>query len=138
MLYRLMADILVVLHFAFIAFVVFGGFLVLWRRCLAMVHLPAAAWGVWIEFRQGVCPLTPLENQFRALAGEKGYAGGFIEHYLIPTIYPTGLTKELQIVLGSFVIIVNVGIYAWVMARAWNESSCESGTRHRERGPREK
>lgn len=118
MIYRLLADLLVALHFAFILFVVLGGFLAWrWRR-VAWVHLPAALWGVLIEFMGWVCPLTPLENRFRALAGEGGYQGGFIEHYLIPVMYPEDWTVRLRIVLGSLVVAVNlVAYYRFVLSR---------------------
>jgi hypothetical protein len=107
-----------VVHAAFIAFVVAGGLLVRWRRRIAWLHLPAVAWGALIEFRGWVCPLTPLEIWARARAGETGYSGGFIEHYLLPVVYPGELTRELQIVLGALVLIVNALVYAWVVSRA--------------------
>lgn len=117
MIYRFLADSLVALHLAFILFVVLGGFLTWrWRR-VAWVHLPAAAWGALIEFMGWVCPLTPLENRFRRLAGQLGYDGGFIEHYLIPVIYPDDWTLGLRIVLGGFVVIVNAVAYAGFAAR---------------------
>jgi polyferredoxin len=116
--YRLLADLLVGLHFLFIVFVVAGGFLAWrWRRA-AWVHLPVAAWGALIEFAGWVCPLTPLENQFRRAAGESGYAGGFIEHYLIPVIYPGGLTRGIQIGLGIAVIAVNLAAYGGLLRRS--------------------
>jgi hypothetical protein len=106
-----MADLLVVIHGAFVLFVVCGGFLA-WRwPGLAWVHAPAAVWGALIEFAGWVCPLTPLENRFRALAGQSGYPGGFIEHHLIPVIYPSALSAGMQVVLGSFVILVNALAY---------------------------
>ena len=115
--YRLLADLLVGMHFLFIVFVVAGGFLAWrWRRA-AWVHLPVAAWGALIEFAGWVCPLTPLENQFRRAAGESGYAGGFIEHYLIPVIYPGGLTRDIQIGLGIAVIAVNLAAYGGLRRR---------------------
>lgn len=112
MIYRLLADVLLVLHLAFVIFVVAGGALV-WRRpWLAGLHLPAVAWGAWIEFSAGICPLTPLENRLRQAGGEAGYTGGFIEHYLLPLIYPAGLTPRLQLVLGGLVLAVNLVAYA--------------------------
>ncbi len=117
MLFRLAADVVVALHFGFIVFVVAGGFLVWrWRR-LAWVHLPVAAWGALIEFTGWICPLTPLENALRRRAGEAGYAGGFIEHYVIPIIYPAGLTPRLQIILGIAVLVVNAVAYGVLVAR---------------------
>ncbi len=117
MLFRLAADVVVALHFGFIVFVVAGGFLVWrWRR-LAWVHLPVAAWGALIEFTGWICPLTPLENALRRRAGEAGYAGGFIEHYVIPIIYPAGLTPRLQIILGIAVLVVIAVGYGVLVAR---------------------
>jgi hypothetical protein len=115
--YRLLADLVVILHAAFVAFVMLGGLLVLrWPR-LAWVHLPVVAWGAGIEFLGGICPLTPLENRWRALAGESGYTGGFVEHYVIPVLYPEGLTRQVQLGLGLFVLAVNASIYAWMLWR---------------------
>jgi len=115
---RLAADALVVVHLAFIVFVLGGGLLVLWRGSFAVVHLPAVAWGAWTEFTGTICPLTPLENTLRQAAGEAGYAGGFVEHYLIPLIYPEGLTPRTQIALGILVVAINVAVYALVLRRS--------------------
>ena len=99
--FRLLADVTVLLHGAFMAFVVVGGLLAWrWRR-VVWVHVPCALWGAMVELAGWVCPLTPLENAFRARAGEAGYRGGFIEHYLVPAIYPAGLTRAHQVVLGA-------------------------------------
>lgn len=112
MLWRLLANAVVLLHGLFILFIVFGGFLT-WRwRGVAWVHVPFAVWGVLIEYFGWVCPLTPLENHFRARAGLAGYSGGFIEHYLLPIIYPAGLTPRTQILLGTLALIVNLCAYA--------------------------
>ncbi|OLF54537.1 DUF2784 domain-containing protein [Pseudomonas chlororaphis] len=112
MLYRLAADALVSLHLAFILFVLLGGLLVLqWPR-LAWLHLPAAAWGVAVEVFHLPCPLTAWENRLRQGAGQQGYGGGFIEQYLIPLIYPAGLTPRIQLGLGALVLLVNVLVYA--------------------------
>lgn len=117
MVYRLLADLVVVLHFAFVLFVVFGGLFALrWPRA-AWIHLPAALWGAGIEFVQGICPLTPLENRLRRLGGEAGYSGGFVERYVTAALYPEGLTREVQLVLGGLVILVNVVVYAMVWRR---------------------
>ena len=101
---RLAADLLVVIHLGFILFVIGGGFLLLKWRWLVVAHLPAALWGALIEFQGWLCPLTPLEQRLRLAAGEQGYAGGFIQHYLLPVIYPEALTRDIQILLGVAVI----------------------------------
>lgn len=107
-----LADLVVIAHGLFIVFVVAGGLLVLrWPR-VAWVHLPAAVWGVLIEWLGWICPLTPLENMLRRAAGQAGYSGGFVERYLLPLIYPAGLTPALQLWLGLLVLGVNVAIYA--------------------------
>ena len=115
MIFRILADAVLVIHLGFILFVVAGAFLVRWRRGVAWVHLPAAAWGALIEFMGWRCPLTPLEIWARSRAGETGYSGGFIEHYLLPVVYPAALTPDVQIVLGALVVVVNVSIYAWIL-----------------------
>lgn len=117
MSYRLLADLVLVAHAAFVVFVVLGGLAVLrWPR-LAWVHVPVAIWGAGIEFAGGICPLTPLENHLRRLAGEQGYAGGFVEHYVVAALYPEGLTRGVQIALGLLVIAVNLAIYACIWRR---------------------
>ena len=115
--YRLLADLVVVLHLAFVVFVVVGGLLVLRWRWVAWLHVPAALWGALIEFFGWVCPLTPLERWLRRRAGEVGYEGGFVEHYLLPILYPGGLTREIQVLLGVAVVAVNAGLYGWVLWR---------------------
>jgi len=116
---RVLADAVVVSHLAFIAFVLAGGVLVItWRRRVAWLHLPAVAWAAYAEFTATICPLTPLENALRLRAGQSGYAGGFVEHYLIPIIYPAGLTPNAQGVLGAVVIAVNLLFYAIAWRRA--------------------
>ena len=115
--YSLLADAVVLVHGLFVLFVVFGGLPVLrWPR-LAWFHLPAAVWGAGIELSGGVCPLTYLEVRFRRLAGEAGYAGSFIEHYLVPLIYPEGLTRQGQIVLGLLAALLNLAVYGVVFLR---------------------
>lgn len=117
MLASLVADLVAMIHFGFILFVVFGGLLALrWPRA-AWLHLPAAVWGAAIVLIGGVCPLTPLENALRGAADQAGYEGGFIERYLMPLIYPPGLTRTVQIVLGVLVVAVNLGVYAVVLKR---------------------
>lgn len=116
-LYRLLANAVVTFHALFILFVLFGGFLAWrWRR-MAVVHIPCAVWGMLIEFRGWICPLTPLENSLRAKAGQQGYSGGFVEHYLLPALYPSGLTPRVQAVLGTAVLLINVFAYAVVVRR---------------------
>jgi hypothetical protein len=114
MIYRLLADCLVLVHLAFVIFVVAGGLLILWRPWLRWIHLPAAVWGALIEFTGWICPLTPWEQALRLKAGQAGYTGGFVEHYVLPILYPAELTQAVQVVLGLLVIGVNVAIYAFV------------------------
>jgi hypothetical protein len=109
--YRLLADALVVLHGLFVLFVVFGSLLTLWRSWVIWLHLPAAAWGALIELLGWVCPLTPWEQALRLRAGQTGYTGGFIDHYLVPLIYPPGLTPRTQIILGILVVLLNAASY---------------------------
>ena len=116
MIWSLIADALVILHFGFTAFVIFGGFLTWrWPR-LAFLHLPALAWGCWVEVSHSICPLTPLENQFRHLGGEAGYTGGFLAHYLVRLLYPPGLTWHIQWVLAAVLIALNAIAY-WGLVR---------------------
>lgn len=117
MAFRFFADAVVALHLAFILFVIAGGLLVARYPRAAYVHLPAVAWVAWLEFTGAICPLTPLENMLRVSAGEAGYAGGFIDHYLLAIIYPSGLTPHVQTVLGIAVLVLNVGAYAWLWRR---------------------
>ena len=117
--YRLLANAVVVFHALFIVFIVFGGFLA-WRqrwRGVALVHVPAAVWGVLIEYQGWICPLTPLENSLRVKAGQSGYSGGFVEHYLLPAVYPAGLTPRIQMLLGSLALVVNVVAYTVLVRR---------------------
>ena len=112
--YALLADAVVVVHLGFVLFVVTGGFLVLRWPWLAWVHVPAAAWGALIEFVGWFCPLTPLEHWLRRAAGGEAHAAGFVEHYLLPVLYPGALTREIQIALGIGVLAVNAVAYALV------------------------
>lgn len=112
MLYTTLADLVVLAHFGFVVFVVAGGIAVLrWPR-VAWVHLPAAAWGALIEYAGWICPLTPLENALREAGGQAAYSGDFVEHYVVPVLYPAALTRDTQIALGSAVLLVN-GIVYW-------------------------
>jgi hypothetical protein len=114
---RALADLVLTFHLAFILFVVAGGLLALRWRWMPWVHLPAALWGVYIEVSGGVCPLTPLENALRREAGVSGYAGSFVEHYLVPVIYPAGLSQPLQLVLAAVVVLSNALVYAMIWRR---------------------
>ncbi len=111
MLYQVAATAIAILHLAFILFVIFGGFLVVrWPR-LAWIHLPAAVWGVLIEWLSWYCPLTTWENILLQRAGRAGYSSGFVAHYIMPVIYPAGLTRGHEIAIGAFVLVLNAGIY---------------------------
>lgn len=113
----LLADGLVLVHLAFIVFAVLGAALLfVWPR-LVWLHLPALLWAGWIEFSGGICPLTPIEQRWREAAGQAGYQGGFIEHYLVPVIYPEGLTRDIQFILGGVLILVNVLLYGLWLSR---------------------
>ena len=121
MIWSLLADALGVLHFAFTAFVVFGGFLA-WRwPWLAALHLPALAWGCWVEVSHSICPLTPLENHFRQLGGEAGYTGGFLAHYLVAVLYPPSLTWHIQWLLAGLLVLLNAAAYGRLLARMRSE-----------------
>ena len=113
----LLADAVIVIHLLFIAFVVAGGLVVLYRPKVAFLHLPAAFWGAFIEFSGWICPLTPLENHLRQLGGESAYSGDFVDRYLIPVIYPAGLTNQIQNILGAFVVAINLVFYFFAIRR---------------------
>lgn len=117
MTYRVAADAVLIAHFAFVLFVVLGGLLVLRWPKLAWIHLPAVAWAAFAEFSGSICPLTPLEVALRRSAGDAGYAGDFIEHYVVSLLYPDGLTREMQTVLGAIVVGLNVVFYVAAVRR---------------------
>ena len=117
MLYRLLADLVVVAHLVFIVYALFGGLFGLWKKWSLFVHLPTAAWIAVVEFQGWICPLTPLENKLRSAGGAAAYATGFVERYLIPVIYPPGLTRTVQFMLGGVAIAVNVAVYIFVLHR---------------------
>ncbi len=119
MIYRFLADSVLIFHLLFIGFVFFGGLLALRSPWAALAHIPAVCWGVFIELTGGLCPLTVLEVRFRRIAGDAGYSGSFIEHYLLPIIYPAGLTTEVQFWLAGFIILINGFIYGRVVYRWW-------------------
>lgn len=112
-----LADAVLLTHLAFVLFVIFGGALAWYRMRLAALHLPALLWGMWVEFSGAVCPLTVLELRLRRLAGEAGYRGGFIEHYVGRLLYPPGLTHEMQYVLGALLVAFNAAVYAGAVRR---------------------
>jgi hypothetical protein len=113
-----LADLVVLLHFGFVLFVMLGGLLVFWRSWIAWCHIPAVLWGAGIEFLGWICPLTPLENMLRTRGGDTGYASGFIEHYIMPILYPAALTRKMQIGFGIIVLGVNIAVY-W---KLWQKS----------------
>ncbi len=117
MIFHVLADLVVAFHGAYVVFVLFGALLALRWPWVLWVHLPNAIWGVLIEYAGWVCPLTPLENYLRARAGEAGYSGDFIEHYILRALYPHGLTPAVRWVLGTFALLVNVTAYALVLRR---------------------
>lgn len=114
MIYLILADLLVIVHLLFIFFVLLGGLLLMLHRCFIFLHLPAVIWAVLISFKGWICPLTPLENYLRDVAGSTGYEQGFVEYYLIPIIYPSSLTANIQVMLGILVVAINLGIYCLV------------------------
>ena len=115
MIFRLAAELVILVHFAFVAFVVLGASLVFYRPWIAFVHVPAVLWGAATELLGIVCPLTPLEQRLWRFAGETGYAGDFIDHYLTPILYPAGLTRGVQVALGSALLALNLAVYGWVL-----------------------
>ena len=117
MLSRLAADAVLLLHLAFIAFALFGSVLALHWRWIAVVQLPAAVWGIFVELTGRLCPLTAIENHFRTLAGQGGYSESFVERYVLPVIYPFGLTRHLQLFLAGIVLAVNVAVYGLLLLR---------------------
>lgn len=113
-MYQVLADLVLIVHLTFVIFVLCGGLLVLrWRR-IAWLHLPAAIWGAAVEFGGWICPLTPLENWLRAQAGEIGYSSDFVAYYLLPVLYPTSLTYDIQLILGTAVLLINISMYGWL------------------------
>lgn len=115
--WRILADLLVVLHLGFAAFVVFGGFLAWKWRWVILAHLPALAWGLWVEASGRICPLTPLENHLRRLAGEAGYRGGFLDHYVVSILYPPGLTRLDQWMFAALLLALNIAAYGGLLGR---------------------
>ena len=122
MIYRIAADAVVVVHFGFVLFAVLGGWLVCRRAAVAWLHVPALLWGLWIELSHRICPLTPLENRLRDLAGDRGYSGGFIEHYLVPLIYPPGLRAGDQLFLAALLAAINLAAYGFAVRQHFRRS----------------
>lgn len=123
MMYAWLADLVIGVHFLFIVFAVAGGALALRWRWMPWLHLPSLAWGATVEFTGWICPLTPLENVLRRAAGASTYTQGFVEHYLVPLIYPAGLTREWQWVLGGLLLVINAAVYALVWRRRRSRSA---------------
>lgn len=120
--FAVLAGVVVLLHVAFVLFAVAGALLALRWRWVSWVHIPAAAWAAYIEFSGGICPLTPLENSLRAKAGLDFYSGDFVARYLFPVLYPDGLTRDTQVVVGALVLAVNAVLYAWLVRRVQRKS----------------
>ena len=123
MFYRVAADVVLLVHFGFITFVVLGGLIAFRWLPIIYLHLPTVVWGALIEFQGWICPLTPLEHHLLRAAGEEGYTGSFLEHYLLPVIYPAALTDTVQIVLGMLVVAVNFAIYTVLWHRNFNRGA---------------
>ena len=113
-MYQLLADLVLIVHLAFVVFVLCGGLLVLKWRWIVWLHLPAVTWGAFVEFSGWICPLTPLENWLRAQGGEISYRSDFMAQYLLPVLYPGDLTRDLQFLLGTGVIVLNTAVYWWI------------------------
>jgi hypothetical protein len=129
MLARALADAVVVAHLAFIVFVLLGGFWVLRRPAVAWLHLPALAWGAYAELTSTVCPLTPLENLLRSAGGEEGYGGTFVDRYVMPVIYPPGLTPAMQTAIGAGLLLLNAALYAYAWRRVRSRRASGAPTR---------
>ena len=117
MLPRLLADFILLFHFAFIIFAIFGGLIVLYKRWMLWIHVPAILWSSAVNLADWVCPLTPLENLLYSMAGQAGYKGGFIEHYITPLVYPNSMPRELELVAGISILVWNVFVYTFVAYR---------------------
>ena len=121
--YGIFADIVVLIHLTFVIFAVLGAVLIIWWRWTTWLHFPAFLWAVWIEFSGGICPLTPLENWLRIKAGQGGYEGAFVATYLLPVLYPAGLTRNVQLLLAMMVIVINVAIYGSIFYKRNREKA---------------
>lgn len=127
----ILADGVVLLHLAFVLFVIFGGLLVLRYPRFAFAHVPAFIWGAYIEISGGLCPLTSVENRLRQKVAEGGYDAGFIEHYIYPVLYPPGLTRTMQLWLAAFVVVLNGFIYGWILLRRQQNNPNGPASRNR-------
>jgi hypothetical protein len=116
MVYCLLADVVFIIHLCFIVFVVIGAFFVLKWRWVAFIHIPAVIWGLAIEFLNAPCPLTPWEQQLLLRAGEEAYRGGFVDHYIVPLIYPDA-NPRFFLEAGIFLLVLNCVVYAWIIMR---------------------
>lgn len=125
MIYRVAADAVLLVHLSFVLFVVLGGFVVLRHKRVVWIHLPAAAWGIGIEVAGGICPLTTIENWLRRSAGDSGYPGGFVEHYIVPVIYPAALSRATQFWLAGIALAINILIYSYIFYRRRHGSDQE-------------
>jgi hypothetical protein len=123
MWYSWLADLILCVHLGFVLFVIFGGLLVLRWRWIVWLHLPAVTWGAFVEFSGWICPLTPLENWLRAQGGEATYHSDFIAQYLLPVLYPGDLTRDLQLLLGTGVVVLNTAVYWWLWRIQAREAS---------------
>ena len=119
MFYRIAADAVLLVHLVFVVFVVAGALLVMRRQWVAWLHIPAAAWGIFVELTGRICPLTTLENYLLEKAGLGGYSESFIQHYLVPIIYPAGLTRDTQFAIAVIVAFINGAAYGWILYRYW-------------------
>jgi Protein of Unknown function (DUF2784) len=117
MWYRFLADALVVFHLCFVLFVICGGLVVVRWKWVALLHVPAALWGMLVEWTGWMCPLTPLENSFREMGGGVPYEGGFVEHYIMPVLYPVDLTRDFQVTLGTVILLINAILYGIAFTR---------------------
>ncbi|MCK4987653.1 MAG: DUF2784 domain-containing protein [Desulfobacterales bacterium] len=113
--YHLLADLVVIIHLTFVLFSVAGALLVIGWRKILYIHLPTAVWAAWIEFSGRICPLTPLEKWLRIKGGDAGYSGDFVGHYILSILYPSGLTREVQFILGGVVVGLNIIIYGYIL-----------------------
>jgi hypothetical protein len=130
MIYHALSNLVLIAHLAFVLFVVLGGFLVLKWRSLAWFHVPAFLWGALIELAGWLCPLTPLENWLREKGGELVYRTDFIEHYILPLLYPATLTRRSQIFMGLLVLSVNLGLYGWILWRTAQKKARGNSSSH--------